>query len=661
MTRAWKCRKVFSGPRFCFALILVAAFAASRASAQSIDEAKQPFVTGLIQVLDGISGTFGDERARVSAALDVMDAGLRGWDAAVQAYAGGVAARIESADPASAATMHVALGAVYLDRGRAADAVQEFTRAAALDPTRPDARRLRALTRESEGDAPAAAADFLAAWLLDPQDPAGAYLHLFHRPAGPASRTEADAVALLTAFAQRQPDSAGPAAPFLRLSLLDEAPASEPAFLPARYANAARQLRQRHFQPALEALRDAWAGDPLKADPAAGSIPLRAGSLALRDGRWPDAIARFTDTARDFPSSSEARRLLGTAYWLNDESARGMEQLRLAIATSPRDERSRIALADVLIGDRQFADAERLLTETTAMMPASGQAHWRLARVLDALHRDAEARRERESAVALGPMAGESRALAAVVRAYVSESHLEKAEEMSRARVAANLNDASAHDQLGQVYLQQGRDGDALVELTVASLLDPGRAATRAAIAQIQLGAEKYAEAVGAARRALSRDPRNRQARFALARALLQMGDERQAKTELAAAEQLQREELENVRQAFATNLIRIDAALREQQGRWDEASALRRDVTMRPEAAPSDFALLGDALSKAGRHAEAIDAFREALKRDSQPEVYRSLIREYRAAGRTAEADATQSAYQQVKRARFLESATAR
>src|SRR5204863_5243733 len=115
-------------------------------------------------------------------------------------------------------------------------------------------------------------------------------------------------------------------------------------------------------------------------------------------------------------------------YWLNDEPAKAIAQLQSAIAIDARDERSRMTLADVLVADNQMIEAERVLRETTTAMPQSGQAHWRLGRLFEMLHRDADALRERELSLDLATVAGERRVLAALARAYVDARELAKAE-----------------------------------------------------------------------------------------------------------------------------------------------------------------------------------------------------------------------------------------
>jgi tetratricopeptide (TPR) repeat protein len=627
-------------------------------SAQPIGAAKQPFVDGLIKILTGISGTFGDERTLVTAGLAEAEKGLRSWDGAITQYREGVSQQLRGAAPQMAASLHAALGAVYLDRGRVDEAIEEFSQAVMLDPGRADAFRFRALAYEGGGNTRAAAADFARAWSLDRRDPAAAYLSLFYRQAGEPRSDEAQAVAALETFArQRTGGSTGPAAPFVRLSLLEERQSTDPVFLPALYADAARQLRRRRYEAAVTAFQRAWNEDPLNKDPAGASMPFLEGAAALRDGRWADAIQRLESAARGLPSSSEVRRMRATTLWLDDQADKAVTEFRAAIAANPRDERSRIALADLFMATRRPAEAERVMAEAIAAMPESGQAHWRLGRALEQLHRDADARQARERAIAIGTLSGESRALNAVVREYRNESDVDKAIDAARARVAADLNDATAHDQLGQVYQQAGRDADALIELVVATLLDPSRPETHARLAQVYLGAGRYAEAIEAARRALAGDANNREARFALGRSLQLTGKSEEAAGELAAAERLQLQETEKLREVMATNLVRTEALLREQQGKWEEAAALRRDVTAHAAAQPSDFTLLGEALSMAGRHVEAIEAFRAALDRDSQPEIYQGLVREFTAAGRPADAEVARAAYERVKRQRFLES----
>jgi len=641
----------------CVVLLIVLRWAP--ASGQSILDAKQPFAGALIQFLDGITGEFGDEGPRVAAALAAMDAGLRAWDAATDEYRAGIERQLrerQAAPPAQLAQLHRVLGAVLLDRGHVDDAVREFSSALSLDPE-PTAFRYRALAYEGAGDTGRAAADVRDAWKRDPNNPVSAYLFLFRAPAGATSADTDPALALLTTFQRENADRSGaPAAPFLRVTLLEDKPGTATFFPPARYAAAFRRLRDRQYASAITAIRDAWATDPLNADPALTAESVQQAIAGLRTGQWPAAIARLEAALRDFGGSSEVHRLLGVLYSLDDQDDRSVKQFEAAIALNPHDERARLALADVHVRAKAPQNAERVLRETIAILPDSGQAHWRLAAVLDALQRGADARREREIAIGLGPLAGQGRALAAVAQSYMAEANFNRAVEPARAWVSFDLNDPSAHELLGQVYWKQGREREALTEFVVEALLDPSRARASSAIAQAQLAAGRFAEAIEAARRALAVNPQDREALYALGNALLQSGNEKEGRVELAEAGKLQAEELARLRESYAINLIRIEASLREQQGRWQEAATLRQQVVTRNPGSAADLASLGDSLVKAGNHQAAAGAYRDALALGPDPDVFRSIIREYEILGRTQEAADARTAYQRQKHERLLE-----
>jgi len=425
---------------------------------------------------------------------------------------------------------------------------------------------------------------------------------------------------------------------------------------PARYAAAFRRLRDRQYASAITAIRDAWATDPLNADPALTAESVQQAIAGLRTGQWPAAIARLEAALRDFAGSSEVHRLLGVLYSLDDQDDRSVKQFEAAIAMNPHDERARLALADVHVRAKAPQNAERVLRETIAILPDSGQAHWRLAAVLDALQRGADARREREIAIGLGPLAGQGRALAAVAKSYMAEANFNRAVEPARAWVSSDLNDPAAHELLGQVYWKQGREREALTEFVVEALLDPSRARASSAIAQAQLAAGRFAEAIEAARRALAVNPQDREALYALGNALLQSGNEKEGRVELAEAGKLQAEELARLRESYAINLVRIEASLREQQGRWQEAATLRQQVVTRNRGSAADLASLGDSLAKAGNHQAAAGAYRDALALGPDPDVFRSIIREYETLGRTQEAADARTAYRRQKQERLLE-----
>ena len=139
------------------------------ATVADTNQRKQAFVGALRQLIVALAGTFGDEGTRVRSSIESMDVALDEWDRSILAFE----ARLRQVD--RPAEIHVALGAVYLDRNRLDEALREFVEASRLDPQRADAHTFQALS-SALLNKPAAAAQALAkASSLDPGKPALVY------------------------------------------------------------------------------------------------------------------------------------------------------------------------------------------------------------------------------------------------------------------------------------------------------------------------------------------------------------------------------------------------------------------------------------------------------------------------------------------------------
>src|SRR5262249_14452805 len=96
-------------------------------AAADIHLLKNEFVGLIRQFAEAAAGTFGDEGLRIASSIAAMEAALDRWDQAVRVYEAAVRA------PENNGEIHMAMGSVYLDRNRAADALQEFEAAGRLD------------------------------------------------------------------------------------------------------------------------------------------------------------------------------------------------------------------------------------------------------------------------------------------------------------------------------------------------------------------------------------------------------------------------------------------------------------------------------------------------------------------------------------------------
>ncbi|PWT82865.1 MAG: hypothetical protein C5B57_07975 [Blastocatellia bacterium] len=125
---------------------------------------EQEFVAAIRQFAVRLTGTFGDERSQLRNGIDAMAAALGRWDQAITDLEGALG-RVLDADA------HVALGTVYLDRYRVADALREFRAAVKLDTRRAEVYELIALAEDLANRPSEALQALLAAVALAPDDP----------------------------------------------------------------------------------------------------------------------------------------------------------------------------------------------------------------------------------------------------------------------------------------------------------------------------------------------------------------------------------------------------------------------------------------------------------------------------------------------------------
>ena len=234
-------------------LSILVALTAS-ASGQIADP-KTGFAEAVAQFGLALEGTYGDEGPRVLAGIDALDRGLARWDDTIRTYERAMEAETKNAEPGVAALAHLALGGVYLDRSRVADALREFTAATQLDPKRIDAFTLLGVANSPPfpSNAAAAIAAFQKASALDPEDVTSAYLLARELArAGKADDAARSWRRVADMFRRRMDErSVATAAPFMRFGIVDERSGVEPFFPPAIYAEGFALLAQGNYPAAL--------------------------------------------------------------------------------------------------------------------------------------------------------------------------------------------------------------------------------------------------------------------------------------------------------------------------------------------------------------------------------------------------------------------------
>jgi tetratricopeptide (TPR) repeat protein len=227
---------------------------------------------------------------------------------------------------------------------------------------------------------------------------------------------------------------------------------------------------------------------------------------------------------------------------------------------------------------------------------------------------------------------------------------LEGAARAYRTLLRIDPNSADVHRALGEVYRSQGRLDAALAEFMVARLIDPDDAVATAAAGQTHLEAGRPDEALPLLRRAVELDSVLPDARYALGTSLVRLGRIDEGRQELDVFARLQAEALAQERLAYETNLRRLEAGVRREEGAHDEAAALWAQVVERAPDAASDRIELGLALTRIGRDEHAVAQFLRALALDADADVHGHLAAAYERLGRLEESREQQALHERWK-----------
>ena len=630
-----------NAPRVISFLLLAALAIPSTAAAQ-----RDSFLSAFVQFYQTLRGAYGDEGPQLVAQLERMTTALAEWDRQIHNAESQLQPRVKSADVQAALEAHTILASLYLERSRFDDALREFDADIKIDPTRAAFQRYRGIIYQATAR-PADAADaFRAAWLVDPTDPQNTYRLLVHRSKG---TTAPQIEKALASFAQIESELTGRARPhvsslFRTTQAIDDDAGGGIGFVPPGYVHGFSLLQRGEYEQGLSALRAAVAADPLVADAASRSEPMAQGIDALRQGMVDTAIDRLETAVARNGDSSEAHRVLGTAYGIRGDMARSVQHLRDAVRLNPRDERSWLALASTLEDTGDLAEAVTTLRAAIAMLPDSGALRLRLV----------SARRQAtdESDLDLVSMAdrlvlfaGKGELLGQM--AAMAQGHLdyERAVSLLELRVALTPNNAVAHKALGRAYVDQSREEIGYAELVTALLLDPLDAETLTALGRLHLAAGRTPQAIAALQRALALDAGNSSALNALGNALIRAGRTAEGQQRLEESVRWQAQDLEDQRNRRTAAMLSVQAAIHASKGEYDAAiDTWKQAITIRRDSVgPFQIA---DALIKAGRLEDASALLQAAIPSNPRPEVHRRLAEVYAAMGRTEESARERQTY---------------
>lgn len=368
---------------------------------------------------------------------------------------------------------------------------------------------------------------------------------------------------------------------------------------------------------------------------------LQAAGELLDNGAVSSAAVRL-ETVLERSESSEARRLLGLAYFRLSRWGDALGELERAITLDPGNIDALLDVADVYLtanlpdeAHRALDEVDRALGEPSSPWDSRTQAaHVALSEIYAAAGRVGDAGRAMERASMLdGP----------VDRATMFRRIGDFATTLVDYDAALAAYDESLAEDprpgtrvaLGDLYRRTNEPQKALTQYNQAREVLPDYADAvdaHTGAAEAYLTLDRVPDAIRAASDAVRLDPRNRRARYVLGRALIRSGDSDGGRRELEEYQRLQAEFQKIDHLEREVHAIQSAAMVHLFAGDPGRAVTLLEEASLDfPQASELRFSL-GLVLSQNGRHEESIAVFRDLLEWElaEYSTVHRHLEREY-------------------------------
>lgn len=596
--------------------------------------------TTLLRLAVAAGGSFGDEGPQISALVESLAAALADADRAIQSA---------QANPGGAGcSSHLDIARAQFAIGRSADALASLD-AGSRDPRCVDALVLQGLAQLRAGEREQAIATFRTAWQRAPANAALAYWLIHSDPAiidTPDGQRAMEALRAAYAAALTRAD-AGAGRTLATLDVRSPHGDGTPVVLPVGYVSGYALLRAGQRDRGLAELRSAASADPLMSDRARNSSDVVAGIAALRQGHLSQARTHFRLAVDRIPDSSEAHRLLATAYWLDHDLERAAQELKITVGLRPNDERARLMLARVFDEMGELGEAEAILRETLKLLPQSGLTQLWLAVISQKLNRDDDIAQLYAAIAKAGPLDGQSRLYAMAGTLYRNAGEPESAFTAFVQSVRADPNAPNLHAELARQHLEYERRDAAFAEYVAALLIDPSNPNAYLGIGQLALEAGRSADAVTALERLVALQPEFAAARHMLGNALMRVGRTDEGSRHLAEFQRLEAAAADQRRRTMAAGVLREEALVRTGEGDVPRAVALwERLIQLEPTVA-AHHAALGAMLQDAGQLHAALTHLEQAASLGGAPDVYRRLAVIYDAVGRSDAALAARARYE--------------
>jgi Tfp pilus assembly protein PilF len=234
-----------------------------------------------------------------------------------------------------------------------------------------------------------------------------------------------------------------------------------------------------------------WLADRFKPADSNAVLLERAQALRMQDD-FEAARQACAEVLREQPDHARAMALMAAIAADQRQVDAGLQWVSRALALEPACVPAHFARGRLLEAAERYPEAEASYRRVTELDPQHANAHTNLGCMVHIQGRLEEAAACYRQALALEP--GKPEALRNYALVAGGTEQVREALQGFEAHATAYPGDAAAHHQIGHLYCQLGRNGEALAAYERALSLEPDRPEFRFARAQTLLLLGRYAD-----------------------------------------------------------------------------------------------------------------------------------------------------------------------
>jgi Flp pilus assembly protein TadD len=257
-----------------------------------------------------------------------------------------------------------------------------------------------------------------------------------------------------------------------KLTLLNPRPLQSPANSPRLIADARILMTSGNFKAAENLLRTY-----LVTDPRSGQAHYLLAYTLLRQNRPKDSLQEYTRAASLEAPTAQQLREVGQAYVLLDDTADAGKWILRSIEMDGSDPEGWYSLGRLRYTEQRFSDAVDSFKHALTLAPGSVKVENNLGLAYEGINRTDDAVIAYRHAIALQDAGPPERAseqpLLNLAIVLIHQAKLAEAQPLLLQAVHIAPRDPRIHEQLGQLYMQQGNYVEAEKYLETATRLDP--------------------------------------------------------------------------------------------------------------------------------------------------------------------------------------------